>query len=137
MATNVKLKLRTKELTQSIRDTASRRMYQAVEVVKVAQLETLSGDRSGRTYKVPGTNRTYTASRPGQPPAQATGGLRQSLQTSVSGKGRTITGKSGTKLPYGKMLDDGTLKIAPRPWLMPSLLRALPKLREIFKRSWL
>lgn len=167
MSVEVTLKLRTKEVIQSIEKTASKRIHEGVDAVKGSMLETLSGNRSGRTYKVPGTNRTYRASSPGKPPAQATGRLRQSLKTSVGEEKGMIVGIAGTSLPYGLMLDKGTRggktiyprkgkflvfevdgkkvfakkvvqgPIAPRPWLMPSLRKALPALRRIFAKPWL
>ena len=133
----VTIRLYTKEITQSIKDTASKRMYEAVNEVRNQVNVTLSGNRTGRTYKVPGTNRTYTASSPGEPPAQATGRLRQSVFTRVEGMGNQVTGRVGTELPYGLWLDEGTKKMKPRPWLERSLDKAIPRLREIFEREWL
>jgi len=131
------IRLYTKEINQSIKDTASKRMYKGVNEVRDQMNETLSGRRTGRIYKVPGTRRTYTASAPGEPPAQATAELRQSLFVSVEGRGNTITGKAGTRLPRGLWLDEGTKNMKPRPWLDRSLERALSRLREIFEEEWL
>ena len=133
----VTFRLYTKEITQSIKDTASARMYKAVNEVRNQINVTLSGKRTGRVYKVPGTNRTYTASAPGQPPAVATGELRQSIFTEVRGVGNQVTGRAGTRLPKGIWLDEGTKKMEARPWLERSLERAIPRLREIFEESWL
>ena len=133
----VTIRLYTKEITQSIKDTASKRMYEAVNEVRSQVNVTLSGKRTGRTYKVPGTNRHYQASSPGEPPAQATGRLRQSVFARVEGMGNQVTGRVGTELPYGLWLDEGTKKMKPRPWLERSLDKAIPRLREIFEREWL
>ena len=114
-------------------DTAKTRMLEAVNELRNETLITLSGNRSGRTYKVPGTQRTYTASSPGQPPAQATSGLRQSIKGSiVSGVGRV-----STSLEYGVMLQYGTKNMAPRPWLSVAADKARDKIRQIFSRKWL
>ncbi|MBA7569926.1 hypothetical protein ES708_11668 [subsurface metagenome] len=166
MGAEVKLTFHTEKVVRKIEDTASKKMAEAVNVVRNTVLETLSGSRSGRTYRVPGTKRTYTASSPGKPPAQATGRLRQSIKTSVGGEGRTVIGKVGTTLDYGKYLEFGTRggavirprtakvlaffvdgqdvfatqviqgPIAPRPWLKPSFEKAVPKVKNILGKKW-
>ena len=160
-AIKVKLIFHTKEVTKSIDDAASKRMAEAVIAVqKTVVEETLIGSRSGRTYLVPGTKRTYTASSPGQPPASPSGHLRQHIETSVEGDGRKVIGRVGTDVPYGKMLEFGTKggtvirakgkalafyaggamvfvkqviqgPIKPRPWLKPSFEKAEGKVKEI------
>lgn len=137
MGAEVRLKFNTREVMHSIEQTASKRMLEAVQAVRTQTLETLSGNRSGRTYRVPGTSRYYTASAPGQPPAQATGQLRQSVKTAIEGEGRKIIGMVGTDLPYGKMLEFGTRKMAARPWLRPSWEKSLDKIKSILSRKWL
>lgn len=137
MGTEVKLVFHTKEVVKAIDDAASQRMAEAVNAVRNQALETLSGSRSGRTYYVPGTRRTYTASAPGEPPATATAELRQSVKTSVRGEGRTVIGEVGTDKIQGKMLEFGTRSIAPRPWLRISFDKSLENIKSIFNRKWL
>jgi len=137
MATNVKIKIYTEKVNRAVDDSATKRMHQAVNVLRNQTLETLSGNRSGKTYKVPGTNRTYTASSPGQPPAIATSDLIKSIETTVKGEGSEIIGTVGTKLPYGLWLERGTQDIEPRPWLRVSLDKSIAKLRRIFTGQWL
>ena len=119
-----------------IDETAKARMNEAVNTVRNQVLETLSGSRSGRTYKVPGTQKTYTASAPGESPAQATGELRQSISTEVEGQGRDIVGRVGTDKIQGKMTEFGTKNMAPRPWLRPSFEKREGDIKEIFIRQW-
>lgn len=107
-----------------------KRMIKAVNIARNETLKTLSGNRSGRTYKVPGTQRTYTASAPGEAPAQATGELRQSVKISVDIEGAEIIGKVGTDLPYAPCLEYGTKKMAARPWLRPSLEKSEPEIKR-------
>ncbi len=137
MATKVKLVFHTKEVVKKIEDTAAKRMAEATQAVRTQVLETLSGSRSGRTYYVPGTRRTYTASAPGQPPATATAELRQNIETSVEGEDRTVIGIVGTDKIQGKMTEFGTRNMAPRPWLKISFEKALPKIKSILGRKWL
>ena len=134
MGAEVKLVFHTEEVIHSMEQAASKRMAEAVNEVRNTVLETLSGDRSGRTYKVPGTGRTYTASAPGQPPAQATSGLRQSIKFSVEKEAGAVVGKVGTDLKYGKRLEFGFMGVdslgrryntAPRPWLKVSFEKSL------------
>ena len=137
MAANVKVKIYTEKVNKAVDDIATKRMHQAVNVLRNQTLETLSGNRSGRTYKVPGTNRTYKASSPGEPPAQATAELRQSIKGTVNSKGSKITGTVGTDLDYGLWLERGTPDMEARPWLRISLDKSLAKLRRIFTGQWL
>ena len=137
MGNEARLTFHTKEVMHSMEQTASKRMAEAVNVVRNTVLETLSGTRSGRTYKVPGTQRTYTASAPGEPPAQATAGLRQSIKGTVEGEGRKVIGKVGTPLDYGKHLEFGTHRMKPRPWLKISFEKSLSKVKSILSRRWM
>ena len=136
MGTKVKVILHTKKAVKKIDDTASKRMAEAVNAVRNQVLSTLSGSRSGRTYYVPGTRRIYTASAPGEPPAQATGELRQNIKTSVGGEGRTVIGLVGTDKIQGKMTEFGTRNMAARPWLKISFEKARSKVKDILSRKW-
>lgn len=136
MGIETTLVFHTKEVVKSIEHGAVKKMLEAVNVVRNTTLETLSGSRSGRVYKVPGTQREYMASSPGQPPAQRTGRLRQDVRTAVEAEKGTVTGMVGTDLDYGKHLEYGTRTIEPRPWLRISFEKALPKIKEILSRKW-
>lgn len=136
METGVTIKFYTKEVTKAIEDTAGKRMAEAVQAVREQVLETLSGRRFGRTYYVPGTHRTYTASAPGEPPATATAELRQNIKTSVEGDGRKTVGVVGTDVPHGKMLESGTRNMAARPWLRISFEKSTDKVRSILGKRW-
>lgn len=136
MPTEVKLIFYTDKVNKAISDNAGKRMAEAVNAVRNQTLETLAGSRSGRTYYVPGTKKRYTASAPGQPPAQATGELRQSIQTSVGGEGRAVIGTVGTDKIQGKMTEFGTKNMAPRPWLRISFEKAEGKIKSIFGKEW-
>ena len=134
----VRVTSKVAEAMDKISNTGYDRLYQSLNVARNETLKTLSGNRSGRTYKVPGTNRTYTASAPGEPPAQRLGQLRQSVHSTIEKRfGLFMFGKIGTKLAYGRHLEFGTSKIRPRPWLRPSLERAESEIRKILYRPWL
>ena len=124
------------EVTKAIDNTIKERMSEAVQSVRSEVLQTLTGPRSGRTYKVPGTQRTYTASAPGQPPAQVTGELRQSISSEVEGEGKKIVGRVGSDKKKAPMLEFGTKNMAPRPFLRPTFEKTAGKVKEIFIRRW-
>ncbi len=136
MGTQVSLVFHTKEVVKAIGDAASKKMLQAVNEVRNTTLETLSGSRSGRTYFVPGTKRTYTASSPGEAPASATAELRQSIKAVVESKGKEVIGVVGTDKIQGLMTEFGTRFMAARPWLRISFEKATPKLKSIFGGKW-
>jgi len=139
------------EAVASIRDAAARRMEAACIEVKNTTKETLSGQRHGKVYKVPTTGRgrigegrsiagtgvRYTASAPGEAPAIRLGGLRASVDYTVSGSGTRLTGDVGTPLKYGAPLEYGSLHISPRPWLKKSFEKSVGRILEIWGRKWL
>ena len=133
----IKLVFHDKEIIKNLEQEGVKRMLVAVNEVRNQTLEVLSGSRTGRQYKVPGTQVIYTASAPGEPPAVATGQLRQSVKTAVEGEGRTVVGLVGTDLPKGKMLEYGTMNILPRPWLRVAFDKSTAKVREILSRKYL
>lgn len=135
-----------------IEQKAKQRGYQAANVLTTEVKKVLSGQRSGRTYKVKATGGKskksgvmYTASAPGEPPAVRLGTLRQSF------KRRTYSEQNGKELIVhaitesdlqvnghllGELLENGTKKIAPRPFKQKTMIAALPKIEQIFQRQY-
>ena len=139
MPASIKFKLNTTELMKSLDQTAPKRMMEATNELRNTVLETLSGNRSGRTYFVHGTKKSYTASSPGPPPeapAQATGQLRQSVKSSVEGKGRSVLGKVKAEAKHALPLEFGTKNMAARPFMKPSFDKSLDAIRRILTRTW-
>ena len=124
------------DVIQKMHGTSYQRMEEAVNEVRNHTLLKLTGKRTGRTYFVPGTKKTYTASAPGEPPAQVTAELRQSVKTAIEFNSGRLIGAVGTDKKKGPMLEFGTRKMAPRPWLRKSFEESNGKLREIFTRVW-
>lgn len=79
-----------------------------------ALLQTLKGSRSGRIYRVPGTQRTYQASAPGEAPASVTGDLRTSYEVVVVSDSEA---QLGSILDKALWLEEGTTRMAARPHL--------------------
>lgn len=83
------------------------------------------------TLSHPGTGRTYTrgrvahtASAPNNPPAVDTGNLRQSIGIDTSQLSALKVAVGVTRAaPYAVHLEFGTSRMAPRPFLLPSVLQ--------------
>lgn len=140
---------------------AESRAYRVANELTNATTKVLSGPRSGRRYIVPGTGRVkynkrkhtatitykrYTASAPGEPPAVRTGAFRMSWKRRTyvdgrSGNDRVIHGVAESDLKVGKyllgeLLENGTSKMAPRPYKQKVIDMAYPKVLKIYKEPY-
>lgn len=88
----------------------------AREIAAEAQESIRSRPKSGRTYRRGG--RSYTASAPGEPPANVTGALADSITARADGDGAIVsaTGEIAHTMEFGTAGG----KIAPRPFLVPA-----------------
>ena len=132
----------------NIQNEMVRRSTAASEVLLDAKTLVFRGRRSGHRYRVPGTRRFYTASAPGEVPAARTGNFRTSWKKKVtvvkSGDNRDIhigivnevKTQSGNYL-LGEILENGTRKMAPRPYQQKILDRAEPKIIKIYAADYL
>ena len=109
----------------------------------------VGGAGSGRVYKRKGV--IHRASKPGKPPARDYGALAASISYTVRkrllkvqafvGSDIDIVDKkvrergSTTDVQYGYYLEKGTGRMAARPWLKPSLIKARPKILRILKAA--
>ena len=95
------------------------------DIATETQSEAIKGingpPKSGRVYEKTNPNRTHTASAPGQYPASDTGRLASSVRMVPVGP---TAYEVGTNVEYGPMLEFGTVKMAARPWLLPSFEKA-------------
>lgn len=134
----------TERITSQIKLEMEGRAYKASNELRNAALLVLRGQRGGRKYRVPGTKRYYQASAPGQPPAARTGMFRLSWQPeSHVVFGSYISRISsdtqvGTRRRYtlGDLLEDGTVKMAPRPYQDKILEKAEPEIVRIYSRHY-
>ncbi len=137
---------------EEIEQKAKQRGYQAANILTNEVKKVLSGQRSGRTYKVNKTEGkskksgvTYTASAPGEAPALRFGTLQKSF------KRRTYEDKIGSNFVIhaitesdlqvngyllGDLLENGTKRIAPRPFKQKTIDAALPKIIQIFQKQY-
>ena len=137
----VKIENHIPEAIRKIEKAGYERMVKATKYVRGKVLVTLSGNRHGRTYKVPGTKNTYyTASSPGEAPASATGDLRGDITDEVRVNKRTIVGYVGnTKRQEKKAfsLEFGRRGMAPRPYLNKTFDMAKNTIKNILSGKWL
>lgn len=121
------------------RDAASRGM-RAVNAIRNAELEVLSGKRSGRVYRKPHTKSHYTASAPGEPPARRTGNLRLNwngtVESSSTGSGLRVTAVLESQERYSTYLENGTRRMAPRPFKQPISEKAMPEIERIYHEKY-
>jgi len=124
----------TKQLLQAFKDGAQKNVSEAARVLQGEVRKKLRGPRSGRTYPVPDTQQTYTASAPGEPPARRTGELARSYQTHEPMSG-TPEAYVGTDSPYALPLEKGTRRMAARPHFRPAAKENLQRLHRIMTRK--
>ena len=124
----------TKQLIEAIRGAAQRNVSEAARVVQSEVRRKLSGTRSGRTYPVPGTQQTYTASAPGEPPARRTGDLAKSYQVHEP-TGGTPEAYVGSDSPYALPLEKGTRRMAARPHFQPVFREQQDRIKRILSRE--
>lgn len=110
------------------------RLETSIRIWQAELLRTLSGQRTGAEYLVPGTKVMYQASAPGEAPAVRTGRLRASYRTEVSRA--ALTAFIGSDEDYSIWLERGTQKMEPRPAIEPAFMVALPKIREVMQDAF-
>lgn len=104
----------------------------ACDVGRNQVVKNLSGARSGRTYKIPGTNVTYTASAPGEYPATRLGDLKGSYRVII----KRDTGYVGSDKEHALILEKKPVSKGGRPHLKPSLDQAKPGMLIQLHKRW-
>lgn len=130
---------------KNVEKEVAQRTYRASNELRNAELQVLRGQRSGRVYRIPHTKKTYRASAPGQPPAVRTGAFRLSWGTHVHVEKVGVHFKAvaaieskeraGGRL-LGEMLENGTSKMAARPYKQKIIDKALPKIKQIYSKPY-
>ncbi|MBQ9348167.1 MAG: HK97 gp10 family phage protein, partial [Oscillibacter sp.] len=105
--------------------------------LRSAALKVLSGHRNGRTYRIPYTQANYRASAPGEAPAARTGTLKNSWGIIAMGSAALGRYSSGiqTNVPYAELLENGTSRMAARPFREKIIQRASPRIGDIFRSA--
>lgn len=125
-----------KHINQKVRSKAAR----VNNALRNAELEVLKGQRGGKRYRKPHSKRTYQASSPGEPPARRTGALRLQWAKGVDGGssgsgGAKYTAYIESQVPYAGDLENGTSKMAARPYVEKIKEKALPEIESIFSED--
>lgn len=131
-----------KEQVADINRKVVSRGVRAVNAIRNAELEVLKGQRSGRVYRKPYTKRaTYTASAPGEPPARRTGNLRMHWNGQVKSEnssrgGVVVVAELESQEPYAIHLENGTTRMAPRPFVGKIQENAMPEISRIYSEPY-
>ena len=117
------------------------RGVRAVNAIRNAELEVLKGQRSGKVYRKPFSKATYTASAPGEPPARRTGNLRMHWNGQVKsensyGGGVAIIAELESQEPYAGILENGSSKMAARPFTEKIKEKAMPEIQRIYSEPY-
>lgn len=117
------------------------RGVRAVNAIRNAELEVLKGQRSGKVYRKPYSKATYTASAPGEPPARRTGNLRMHWNGQVksensSSGGVAIIAELESQESYAGYLENGTSKMAARPFSDKIKEEAMPEIQRIYSEPY-
>lgn len=132
----VTLQKNINKVLNKIDNASTLQMKKALEHNKKAVEAKLGKTGSGRTYKVPGSDRTYTASAPGKPPAKYVGNLEESIKTEVKQTKSGPQGKIGSTAFQAYWLEMGTRKMKARPFLEKTLREEERTTRQILGQRW-
>ena len=138
------------EITDSIRRQMASRAYRAANELKNQSAEVLGKQGGGRRYRMPHGKGYYTASAPGQPPASRTGTFKQRWTPSAEGTGNVFKGKiestvqtsdypgnhGGRSYLLGELLENGTSRMASRPYQDKILEAAEPEIVRIYNEPY-
>lgn len=135
-----RLKIAVDDAVKKVNREAASRGVRAVNAIRNAELEVLRGKRSGRVYRKPHTKSHYTASAPGEPPARRTGNLRLNwngtVESSSTGSGLRVTAVLESQERYSTYLENGTRRMAPRPFKQPISEKAMPEIERIYHEKY-
>jgi hypothetical protein len=145
------------EALNELRTSAEDAVRDAVVMLSGAIKETLSGARTGRAYRVSRTGRLHIASAPGEPPAVLYGNLRNSVGYSppswdATAASATVSAEVGVGLgqkptmavdpenTYARRMELGGVdsrgvRILPRPYMEPTMVRMEPRVDELLERT--
>lgn len=135
-----RLKIAVDDTVKKVNREAASRGTRAVNAIRNTELEVLRGKRSGRVYRKPHTKSHYTASAPGEPPARRTGNLRLNwngtVESSSTGSGLRVTAVLESQERYSTYLENGTRRMAPRPFKQPISEKAMPEIERIYHEKY-
>lgn len=138
--TKVNIESEVGKVSQSIMKQAVGRGKRVTNALRNAELNVLRGQRSGKLYKKPNSKVRYRASAPGEAPARRTGNLRlhwdEKVEKKVYRKSVKISSYIKSKHNYSGYLDEGTGRMAARPFKNKVYDMAEPKARQIMNEPY-
>jgi hypothetical protein len=113
-------------------------MTAGIENMRGMVVKNLKQAGTGRTYPIPGTKRTYTASAPGEFPAVRLGDLSGpgGVETAVETSATDVTASIGSRLKSGLMLEKKPVSKGGRPWLKRTLEENRDAIYAGFEKGW-
>lgn len=117
-----------KNLNDSIKREMARKGAMATNTLRNVELEVLSKGGSGKKYK----RLPNRSSAPGETPAPQSGNLRQDWNDETLIEGNRVTSRLKSNVKYARWLEDGTKKMAKRPFVNPIKKKAEPEVIKIF-----
>ena len=126
-----------KKIQEKLETKAKQRSYEAANILRAHLLESLGNQpaRTGRKYKIPGTNQTYTASAPGEYPALREGHLRASIGNApikAEKVGDVIRAEITVGVPkHGQILEAGL-----RPWFSKAAEEKRDEMEKVLRKRW-
>ena len=135
------IRILAEKIVQNTGQQVVARGVRATEELRNAALDVLSGERSGRIYRKRNSRSTYRASAPGEPPASDSGNLRRNWRKEVgtaqiSGGSVNISPAIISKEKYSGYLENGTSRMAPRPYRDRILEKAKPRIVSIYSEPY-
>lgn len=145
----LELEYKVKKITESISRQMESRGTRATNELMNAKNLVLRGQRSGRRYRVPNTKTYYTASAPGEVPAQRTGQFRAKWDSKSYSTGSAHSKEvhseiesnvrtEGGKYVLGEILEEGTPggQLKPRPYQDKIIDTAKPNIVKIYEEPY-
>lgn len=130
------IKAKVSEVKEEIDRKIASRATRALNQLRNAELEVLKGQRGGRVYRKYPYKSTYTASAPGEPPARRTGALRLHWNGTVEASGGTVMIVLESQERYAGCLENGTSRMAARPFHDRIVEKAEPEIKKIYAESY-
>lgn len=138
-----KIDLIVEQYVNHIKHQMKSRSYRVANEMRSESIKVLGGQRSGRRYRNPYTRAYYTASAPGEPPASRTSTFRRSWQPKSYVDGDNVHSviessvtTENKKYVLGEILEEGTSKMAPRPYKQRILEKARKQALRIYEEPY-
>ena len=127
------MKSKVDELVKKMEQARKEKLEEAGEYAKDKIKEATEAPKTGETYTIPGTNKTYTASAPGEPVASPTGELRDRIELKIEGEQAGI----GSRNAFDEMYEKGGFDdIEARPFINPTLSEEAQAIKRILGSRW-